>query len=91
MAKIGTGELKPFKDSKTGSETIGNATDGAHRDGFFDKQMITKVSRNVTKLEPFKMGPSGPGKNTNPDHPPFKEGGPKIKTFPAFSDKRCEY
>jgi hypothetical protein len=99
--KIGTGELKPFKDSKTGSETISNATDGAKREGFFDKQMITKASRNVTELEPFKMGPPGPGKNTqavtvnpstgNPTVPPFKEGGPKIKTFPAFSDKPCEY
>jgi hypothetical protein len=88
MSKIGTGELKPFKDSKTGSETISNATDGAKREGFFDKQMITKASRNVTELEPFKMGPSGPGRNTNPDHPPFIERNDNgIRTFPAFSDK----
>ena len=98
-AHVGTGELKPFKDSKTGSETISNTTDGAGREGFFDKQKITRASRNVTKLEPFKTGPEEPGRNydhiapnvdrhSNPDHPAFmarKDNG--IPTFPAFSDR----
>jgi hypothetical protein len=85
--KIGTGELRPFKKDSAGSETISNSTDNAHRKGFTENFTYTKATRNVTELEPFKMGPSGPGKNTNPDHPPFKEGGPKIRTFPAFSDR----
>lgn len=89
-AKVGTGTLTPFKVSHPGSETISNSTDNAHRDGFLDNFTYTKASRNVTELTPFKTGPESPGRNTNPDHPAFKEGGPKIRTFPAFSDRRCE-
>jgi hypothetical protein len=91
-AKIGTGELAPFKKSSPGSETISNTTDGARREGFYEKQVITKASRNVTKLEPFKMGPEGPGRNVgNKDVPDFKTGGTKIPTHPAFSKKPCNY
>ena len=90
-AKVGTGELKPFKDSRTGSETISNSTDNAHRDGFLDNFKYTKASRNVTELTPFKTGPEGPGRNVgNKDVPDFIESGPKIRTFPAFSNRRCE-
>jgi hypothetical protein len=90
---VGTGKLSPFKKHGTGSTTISSSKSkhGATREGFYDNVDITEASRNVTKLEPFKTGPTGPGRNTNPDHPDFKEGGPKIKTFPAFSNRRCEY
>lgn len=87
---VGTGKLEPFKSSKTGSQTISNDAYGV-RKGFVDHVMCTEASENVTELEPFKTGPAGPGRNTNPDHPEFIERGPKIKTFPAFSDRRCEY
>jgi hypothetical protein len=89
-AKVGTGELRPFKKDSCGCTTISNSTDGARREGFFDKQEITRASRNVTELTPFKTGPEGPGRNTNPDHPPFmerKDNG--IRTFPAFSKREA--
>lgn len=90
-AKVGTGTLTPFKTSYPGCETISNSTDNAHRDGFLDNFTYTKASRNVTELTPFKTGPESPGRNTgNKSVPDFKEGGGKIRTFPAFSDRRCE-
>ena len=90
---VGTGKLTPFKKGSTGSTTISSSKskNGATREGFFDNLKTTEASENVTSLEPFKTGPTGPGRNTNPDHPEFMEKGPKIKTFPAFSDRRCEY
>lgn len=74
-AKVGTGELKPFKKGSTGSESIGGSTNPEHvREGMFHNVMITKASRNVTELTPFKTGPTGPGINTgNPTVPKFKE------------------
>jgi hypothetical protein len=90
MAKVGTGELKPFKKDHTGSTTISNSTDNAHREGFTENFTYTKASRNVTELTPFKTGGQGPGRNTNPESPDFKQGGGKIRTFPAFSKARCE-
>lgn len=89
--KIGTGELKPFKDSRTGSTMISNSTDNAHREGFTDNFTYTKASRNVTELTPFKVGGEGPGRNVgNVDVPDFKKRDNGIRTFAAFSDKECK-
>lgn len=87
--KAGTGELTPFKKGHTGSTTIKNTVVGAYREGFMDYCDFTEASENVTKLVPFKTGPEAPGRNTNPDHPSFRERDPGIPTFPAFSKKEC--
>jgi len=65
-AKIGTGQLTPFKKSSTGSTSIGGSTDDYYERKGFTKKVTTceKASRNVTKLEPFKTGPTGPGRAT---------------------------
>jgi hypothetical protein len=44
--------------------------------------MYVDASENVTELTPFKTGPTGPGANTNPDHPPFRSGGNGIPKMP---------
>lgn len=101
-AKVGTGELKPFKKGSTGSESIGGSTNPEHvREGMFHNVMITKATKNVTELTPFKMGSSGPGINTqaektqphggNPGVPTFRErdsNGIDTEGYKPFSDKK---
>jgi hypothetical protein len=73
-AKVGTGELTPFKKGDTGSTSIGGSTSKEHvREGFTPNVNIDRASNNVTELTPFKSGPSGPGGNRNEDHPAFHE------------------
>lgn len=74
-AKVGTGELEPFKKGDTGSTSVAGSTNKEHvRDGFCDNVMITRATANVTKLTPFEMGPEGPGRITgNKDVPKFRE------------------
>lgn len=74
-AKVGTGELKPFKKGSTGSESIGGSTNKEHvREGMYPNVQINTASRNVTELTPFKTGPTGPGTNTgNPSVPAFRK------------------
>lgn len=90
-AKVGTGELTPFKKGSTGSESIGGSTDKEHeREGMTHHVYIDKASRNVTELTPFRTGPEGPGRNTNPDHPAFHErsgSGIPMEGYKPFSDK----
>lgn len=74
-AKVGSGELRPFKKGSCGSESIGGSTDKEHvREGVFHNVQINTASKNVTELTPFKTGPTGPGINTgNPTVPKFRE------------------
>lgn len=74
-AKVGSGELEPFKKGSTHSESIGGSTDRTHvRDGFLKNVTSTKASREETELTPFKTGPTGPGVNRgNPSVPAFRE------------------
>jgi hypothetical protein len=65
-ARVGTGKLEPFKKGDTGSTSIGGSTGKEHvREGFMKNVQITKVSREESKLEPFKTGSEAPGRNTS--------------------------
>lgn len=100
-AKVGTGELTPFKKGSTGSESIGGSTDKEHvRKGMYPNVDISTASRNVTELVPFKTGPEGPGINLqaektqphggNPGVPTFRErsdNGIRMEGYKPFSDK----
>lgn len=94
-AKVGSGQLTPFKKGSTGSESIGGSTNKEHvREGMYPNVQINTASRNVTELTPFKTGPTGPGQNTaNPTVPKFRErrdcGIPYDKIHP-FSDKQID-
>jgi hypothetical protein len=92
-AKVGSGELTPFKKGSTGSESIGGSTNKEHegRENLTHHVFIDKASRNVTELTPFKTGPTGPGVNTgNPTVPKFRERdgcGIPMEGYKPFSDK----
>lgn len=63
-AKVGSGELEPFKKGSCHSESIGGSTNKEHvREGFTENVHINKVSREESELTPFKTGPTGPGQN----------------------------
>lgn len=97
-AKVGSGELRPFKKGDTGSTSIGGSTNKEHvREGMYPNVDITKASRNVTELTPFKTGPDGPGINSgdthNPTIPAFRErdsSGIVTDGYKPFSDKRFD-
>lgn len=89
-AQVGTGSLTPFKKGDTGSTSIGGSTNKNHvREGFTENVFISTATKNVTELVPFKTGPEGPGRNTNPDHPPFRErrdNGIPYEEYTAFKE-----
>jgi len=75
-AKVGTGELTPFKKGSTGSEKIDGSTTNKNfvREGFTHNVHIHTTPSGVSELTPFKTGPSGPGVNHgNPTVPAFRE------------------
>lgn len=92
-AKVGSGELTPFKKGSTGSESIGGSTSKEHegRENLTHHVYMDKASRNVTELTPFKTGPEGPGVNRgNPTVPAFRERrdcGIPYDQIKPFSDK----
>jgi hypothetical protein len=93
-ARIGTGELEPFKDERVRVTSYSHGTNWGQREGFCENVMTEiEASENVTKLEPFKTGPEGPGrKRDNPGVPAFKERDNGIPKMPRpFSDAKCEY
>jgi hypothetical protein len=89
-AKVGSGELEPFKKGSCHSESIGGSTDKEHvRKGFTPNVHITRVSREESKLTPFETGPTGPGRNTSEGNvPAFREkkdcGIPNPNGYKAF-------
>lgn len=92
-AKVGSGELRPFKKGSCGSESIGGSESKEHegRENLTHHVYMDKASRNVTELTPFKTGPTGPGINTgNPTVPKFRErdsSGIPMEGYKPFSDK----
>lgn len=89
-AKVGTGRLEPFKKGDTHSESIGGSTSKEHvREGFMENVMITRASREESKLTPFKTGPTGPGINLQAEttQPNLRNpGNPGVPTFREKSD-----
>jgi hypothetical protein len=91
-ARVGTGELTPFKKGDTGSESIGGSTSKEHvREGFMPNVNINKASREESELTPFKTGPTGPGVNRgNPGVPAAREksdsGIPNPHGYKAFKE-----
>jgi hypothetical protein len=92
-AKVGSGELTPFKKGSTGSESYGGSTNKEYEcdENYTHHVFMDKASRNVTELTPFKTGPTGPGVNTgNPTVPKFRErdsSGIPMEGYEPFSDK----
>jgi len=87
-AKVGTGELTPFKKGSTGSECYEGSTSKEHvREGFTHNVNFERTDKNVTELEPFKTGPTTPGRNMQADTTKMEEGDQGNPTYPAFRKK----
>jgi hypothetical protein len=95
-ARIGTGELTPFKKSSPGSTTVESSKtkNGPTRSGFYDNVSINHTGGPQSQTNPtvgrmgWRQKQSYQNDTSSGKVPEFqKREGNGIKTFPAFSKK----
>jgi hypothetical protein len=76
-ARVGSGELRPFKKGSCDSESIGGSTSKEHeREGFMKHVDMEKASRSSDELSAFKDSSLTPGAGVNTNQssvPRFRE------------------